>query len=49
MSRSNDPRRGNGPWKDSKLESRSQKTAWAKRKQIRSQQERARRKAEDTR
>jgi hypothetical protein len=34
-------------WKDSVLESRSQKQAWAKSKRIRSQQERAREKAKD--
>jgi hypothetical protein len=32
-------------WKDTMLASRSQKSAWAKRKKIRTQQERARTKA----
>lgn len=48
MSRSNKPRHGRSckRWKDTMLASRSQKRAWAKRKQIRSQQERTRAKTE---
>jgi hypothetical protein len=44
MSRSDKARHGTTCklWKDTVLASRSQKRAWAKRKQIRSQQERAR-------
>ncbi len=48
MSRSNKTRNGTRckRWKDSVLESRSQKRAWSKRKRIRSQAERTRANAE---
>lgn len=51
MSKSNKARNGTSckRWKDTVLASRSQKRAWAKRKQIRAQQERARTKDLDRR
>jgi len=49
MSRSNKARYGTSCklWKDTVFGSRSQKQAWAKRKQIRAQQERARAKVRE--